>query len=191
MASIAFGLQAIGLGADSAQVLFAIVLPQAFAAWGQAFGLSRLTNSQRESFQDWPSLFSERPLSVSLILLAFFSATGLPLLAGFVGRIALLDKAAASSPLAAIGTLLGGLGLALAGLRMVLALLPLKDTDRREWAEESQPAEEPKPAEELGNPYVWGFVAVGAIALLGFGLLPNVFLSAVPHLAAMFSQLAP
>lgn len=191
MAGIAFGLQAVGLGADSARVLFAILLPQAFAAWGMALGMSKLTNNERDSFRDWPSLFGVHPLFISLLLLAFFSAAGLPVLAGFPGRVALLDLAAASSPPAAIGTLLGGLGLTIAGLRMGLALLPMKDSTGREWVEEAQPVEEPQPSEELSNPYAWGFLTIAALILLGFGLLPNLFLSAVPRLAAMFSQLAP
>lgn len=191
MASIAFNLQAIGLGVDSAQILFAMVLPQAFALWGIALCLSKLANEEQQSLQNWPSLFKAHPLFISLMLLAFFSVTGLPLAAGFPGRIALLDKVAASSPLAVIGTLLGGLGLALAGLRMALALLPLQDSGQREWVEEAQPVQEPEPAEELGDPYAWSFVAIAAAILLGFGLLPGIFLSAVPQLAAMFSQLAP
>lgn len=191
MACIGFGLQAIGLGADGAQILFALLLPQAFAVWALALSLSRLADDQRMSFQNWAGLFQRHPLFLSLLFLAFFSTAGIPVLAGFPGRIALLDRVAAFSPLAVIGSLLGEVGLALAGLRIAHAMLPHKDAGSREWREEAHPVEETNPAEELGNPYIWALVSIAAAILLFFGLLPNILLSAVPHLASMFTQLMP
>jgi len=57
--------------------------------------------------------------------------------------------------------------------------------------EEVEPAPTSKKSIDASNPYVWAFAVVTLLSLLGFGLLPHVFLAAVPGLAAMFSQLSP
>jgi formate hydrogenlyase subunit 3/multisubunit Na+/H+ antiporter MnhD subunit len=132
-----------------------------------------------------------RPLAAAVWLLAVFSLAGLPLLGSFPGRLALLDGVAAASPLAAASSLIGSLGLLAAGVRLLLFSLESAHREKRQWVEEAEPAPVRAEASDLSNPYVWVFTAVAMTSLLGFGLLPRLFLSAVPGLAALFSQLSP
>ena len=189
-----FALQAVGLSTGTGpQVFFALLLPQAFAIWIWATGLGIL-ESEAGPFENLTGLrgsLSTHPLVIATILVAVFSLAGLPVLASFPGRIAALDNIATFSPWAAALSLIGSIGLLTAGGQLLVGLLPLSDASPRGWVEEAASAEEPNKSSDLNNPYVWVFVAMASVGFLGFGLLPSVFLSAVPHLAAMFSQLAP
>ena len=191
MACTGFGLQALGLG--SAQVFFALLLPQAFAVWGWATSLSMLSmvNGPGMQTEDLRAKASFRPLAGIVWLVAMFSLAGLPLLGSFPGRLALLDGAAAVSSWAAAGGLIGSLGLLAGGARFLHATLAGSQAKRPHWVEEVEPAPTSKKSIDASNPYVWAFAVVTLLSLLGFGLLPHVFLAAVPGLAAMFSQLSP
>ena len=191
MVSTGFGLQALGLGgADGAQVFFALLLPQAFAIWGWSTALGMLSpNGSGDHPEDTAA--NSRPLVATVRLVAIFSLAGLPLLGSFPGRLALLDAVAADSPWAAAGSLIGSLGLLAGGVRVLLATLVGSDAKKRRWVEEVEPAPARAETRDASNPYVWAFVVVAVTTLLGFGLLPHVFLSAVPGLAAIFSQLSP
>ena len=194
MVSTGFGLQALGLGgAQSAHVFFALLLPQAFAIWGWATSLSMLSaaNAEGSPAEDPVEKIRTRPLAAAVWLLAVFSLGGLPLLGSFPGRLALLDGVAAASPLAAASSLIGSLGFLAAGLRLLLSSLESADPEKRQWVEEVEPAPVRAQAIDASNPYVWVFTVVATLSLLGFGLLPHFFLSAVPALAALFSQLSP
>jgi formate hydrogenlyase subunit 3/multisubunit Na+/H+ antiporter MnhD subunit len=193
MVSTGFGLQALGLGgAQSAQVFFALLLPQAFAIWGWATSLSMLSAANVEGLPaEAAEKIQTRPLVAAVWLMAVFSLGGLPLLGSFPGRLALLDGVAAASPLAAASGLIGSLGLLAAGVRLLVTGLESAQTEKRQWVEEAEPAPVRAEASDVSNPYVWVFAMVAMISLLGFGLLPRLFLSAVPDLAALFSQLSP
>lgn len=190
MLSTGVALQALGLGAQSAQVFFALLLPQAFAIWVWATALSMLGSG--EDNNDVDSLAghaAKHPLAAAGLLLAIFSLAGLPLLGSFPGRVALLDGVAAEAPWAALATLIGSLGLVAAGVRVLAVVIAGFSEQKRGWEEEAAPPN--KNGGDLSNPYVWVFIAVAVTSLLGFGLLPRLFLSSVPDLAAMFSQLRP
>lgn len=194
MVCTGFGLQALGLGgAQSAQVFFALLLPQAFAIWGWATSLSLLSvpPASNTQIEDLGSKAASRQLAATVWLLAIFSLAGLPLLGSFPGRLALLDGVAAASPWAAAGALIGSLGLLAGGVRNLIATLAGAHSEKRHWVEEVEPSPVRKEPSDVSNPYIWAFAAVVTIAMLGFGLLPHVFLSAVSGLAAMFSQLSP
>ena len=194
MVCTGFGLQALGLGgAQGAQVFFALLLPQAFAIWSWATSLSLLAlpTAPTKDAQDLGSKAVSRPLATAVWLGAIFSLAGLPLLGSFPGRLALLDGVAAASPWAAAGALIGSLGLLAGGVRNLIATLAASHGEKHQWAEEVEPAPVRTELSDVTNPYVWAFAALATLATLGFGLLPQVFLSAVPGLAAMFSQLSP
>jgi len=188
-----FGLQALGLGVHSSQVFFALLLPQAFAIWGWTVALSMLFLPDEPGLEidSLQSQAGSRPLALLVLLVTVFSVAGLPLLGSFAGRVALLDGAAAASPWAAAASLIGSLGLLAGGLRLVLAALAGSTENAKRWVEEVEPAPVTGQASDLSDPYMWVFAAVVILSLLGFGLIPRVFLSAVPDLAAMFSQLLP
>ncbi|HEX9596203.1 MAG TPA: proton-conducting transporter membrane subunit, partial [Anaerolineales bacterium] len=174
-------------------VFFALLLPQAFAIWSWATSLSLLAlpTAPTKDAQDLGSKAVSRPLATAVWLGAIFSLAGLPLLGSFPGRLALLDGVAAASPWAAAGALIGSLGLLAGGVRNLIATLAASHGEKHQWAEEVEPAPVRTELSDVTNPYVWAFAALATLATLGFGLLPQVFLSAVPGLAAMFSQLSP
>jgi formate hydrogenlyase subunit 3/multisubunit Na+/H+ antiporter MnhD subunit len=190
--TIGFGLQAIGIGgAQGVQVLFATLLPAAFALWAWSLSLSALYPLPSLTLEDLRSLAPAHPLGIAAVLLSLFTLAGLPPLGVFPGRIALLDGVASTLPWAAVASLIGSLGLLIAGLRTLRAALPSVDTKPRGWVEEAAPARKAAPRSDIFNPYMWVFTALVSVALLGFGLLPSFFLGALPNLAAMFSQLLP
>lgn len=192
MIGIGFSLQAVGVGGgQGASVFFALLLPAAFALWAWSLALSALGAGSTLTLQEFEERAAAHPLAVAALLLALFSLAGLPLLGSFPGRVALLDGVAAASPWAAVGSLLGSMGLLMAGLRLLRAAVPHEDKKPRVWAEEAQPERTPAPASDVTSPYSWAFIAITALALLGFGLWPALFLTSVPSLAAMFSQLQP
>jgi formate hydrogenlyase subunit 3/multisubunit Na+/H+ antiporter MnhD subunit len=192
MLNIGFGLQAVGLGASGVQVFFALLLPSAFAFWIWAVASSILANENSPlDLETLRKASTEHPLATVALLLALFSLAGLPLLGSFPGRLALFDGVATSAPWSTVMSLVGSLGLLLAGVRTLKASLPESETVKREWVEEAHPVKKPTPSKDLSNPYMWAFVAVAAVSLLGFGLLPRLFLGAIPNLASMFSLLVP
>ncbi|MEX1247238.1 MAG: proton-conducting transporter membrane subunit [Anaerolineales bacterium] len=191
MAGIGFGLQAIGLGGlQSAQVLFALLLPYAFAVWIWAVALGVISMDQGHS-GDLRSAVSTHPLTFAALVMAALSLSGMPMLGSFPGRLALLDGVAAVLPVAAAATLIGSLGLLIGVVRLLLASLPLSMDRGTAWKEEVEIGEPRKKMSELTNLYIWAFLAFSAISLFGFGLLPRLFLASTSSLAAMFSQLLP
>ncbi|MEX2144113.1 MAG: proton-conducting transporter membrane subunit [Anaerolineales bacterium] len=192
MFCIGLGLQALGLGDQSVQTFFALLLPQAFALWGWATALSLTTSADVPSSDliAWRVRARTQPLAFAALLVAVFSLGGLPLLGSFPSRLALLDGVVAVSPWAALASLIGSLGLLAAGVRIVFVTFIGSNVDKRRWVEEVEPAASPLTS-DLSSPYVWIFAAVVILSLLGFGLFPRIFLASVPDLAAMFSQLSP
>jgi NADH-quinone oxidoreductase subunit N len=190
MLTVGFSLQAIG-SAQGAEVFFATLLPAAFAFWAWALALSALHPLPSLTLEDLHTLAPAHPLALAAVLLSLFTLAGFPPLGAFPGRIALLDGVAATSPWAAIASLVGSFGLLAAGLRILQAALPSMDTKSRSWVEEATPARKAAPKPDASDPYMWVFIGLVSVALLGFGLLPSIFLGALPKLAAMFSQLLP
>ncbi|MEX2161274.1 MAG: proton-conducting transporter membrane subunit [Anaerolineales bacterium] len=193
MANIGFGLQAVGLGGvQSAQVFFALWLPQALAMWVWATALGAIGSDQLPGrVSDSPSIPSTHPGLAASLLLAAFSLAGLPALGGFPGRLALLDGIAAVSPLAAVATLAGSLGLLIGALRMLVQLMPREQGGRQKWTEEAEVDKPPSHRIQMTGLYAWVLLAISAVGLVGFGVLPQLFLSSVPGMAAMFTQLLP
>lgn len=192
MLGIGFSLLGIGLaGAQGVQIFFALLLPQAFALWIMTVSLSALW--RKDSAFDFPSLaayFHTSPLIFLALLLAVFSLAGLPLLASFPPRMALFAQLGANAAWEAIATLAGCLALAGAGARLLLAMLPTRDRKQTTWVEEVEPVDLDTRT-DLADPYVWTFLVITAIGLLGFGLVSRLFLAGVPDLASMFPQLFP
>lgn len=192
MLSVGFGVQSLGLaGGAGTQILFALLLPQAFTLWVWAAALGRLTQfGSTNSLEDIRSLLAGHPLTTAVLLASMFSLSGLPLLASFSGRLAVLDSAATYSPWSAALALLGSLGLLGAAVRTLAATLPGEARPAWRWVEEAE-----TPATRLGGGFgdifTWIFAAISLGGMLGFGLLPRFFLVAVPKLAAIFGQLFP
>jgi NADH-quinone oxidoreductase subunit N len=192
MMGIGFSLVGIGLaGAEGVQLFFALLLPQGFALWVMSVCLGALW--RKDSALDISSLadyFKTSPLTLSGLILATLSVAGLPLLASFPPRMALFAQLGSAAAWAAIVSLLGCLALASAGARLLLAALPLRDKKQSTWVEEVEPVVSVK-GSELSDPYIWVFLSISTLGLLGFGLFSRLLLAGVPDLASMFTQLFP
>ncbi|MCL5428596.1 MAG: hypothetical protein M1347_02175 [Chloroflexi bacterium] len=192
MMGVGFSLLGIGLaGPQGVQIFFALLLPQAMAIWVLTVSLGAVW--RKDSSFDLQSLaifFRSSPLALATLLLSVFSLSGLPLLASFPPRIALFTQLSSSSPWVAIAALVGCLGLAGAGARILFASLPKAEKTRPGWVEEGESLDTGIKS-DIADPYVWSFLMLSAIGLLGFGLFSRLFLAGVPSLASMFPLLFP
>lgn len=143
--------------------------------WSLALSIF-LARSPSLGFREVQGAAREAPLAASALILAHFSLAGLPLLAGFPARLALLEGLARVSPLSAFWILLGGLGLLAGGLRS-LAVLVMGKNEAGWRITESWPQRI--------------YLALGIVGLLILGLFPQWFLPLFADLPRAFQQLAP
>lgn len=192
MMGVGFSLLGIGLaGAQGVQIFFALLLPQSLALWIFSVSLGSLVSKDLDlSFDGLAEAFRSFPLSVGGLLLSVFSLSGLPLLASFPPRMALLTILGKQVPWAALIALLGCLGLAGAGIKLLLVVIPKSMRAKLGWVEEVEPMGTEN-YRELADPYPWAFLIFAGVGILGFGLFSRLFLSGVPDFASMFSFLFP
>lgn len=190
MMGVGFNLLGLGLGgAEGVQIFFALLLPQAFAFWMMAASLGALCGEDSTlNFASLETSFHSSPLAVAGLLLAVFSLAGFPVLASFPPRIALFAQLSPDAAWAALAALVGCLGLAGAGARAIWAILPKTNQRRSGWVEEVEPMDSNLKS-DVANPYLWTFLVLSVMGLLGFGTFSRLFLAGVPSLASMFPQL--
>ena len=192
MLGVGFNLLGMGLaGAEGVQVFFALLLPQLLGLWMMTVALGALWRKSSEfDLIKLSTAFNSAPLTISALLLAVFSLAGLPILASFPPRMALFTQLSANTVWAAIAALGGCLALAGAGVRILMTALPRKSRKPTAWVEEVEPIDSVTRS-DIADPYVWTFLAVSTIGLIGFGLFSRLFLAGVPGLASMFPLLFP
>lgn len=192
MLGVGFNLLGFSLaGTEGVQIFFALLLPQSLGLWMMAVALGALWRRNTEfNLKSLATAYRSSPLVVSGLLLAVFSLAGLPLLASFPPRIALLTQLTAGSTWAAVLALGGCLALASTGAKLLLAVLSKTDRKQSGWVEEVEPIDLVTES-DISDPYVWTFVVVSVIGLLGFGLFSRLLLAGVPSLASMFPLLFP
>jgi len=189
---VGFSLLGIGLvGAQGVQIFFALLLPQSLGIWVLSVSLGSLLSKDIDlSFEGIAGAFHLSPISVIGLLLSIFSLAGLPLLASFPPRVALLNGLAVRNPWAALLALVGSLGSALVGVKLLLAVGQKSKKIKSGWVEEAEPII-PKGQGELKDPYSWAFIIIAGIGFFGIGLFSRLFLAGVPGLASMFPLLFP
>ncbi len=117
-------LLALSLGADKTQIVFLLFIPRSFGLAVWTLGLSIVKDQVKSlDFAAIQGLARRYPLASGAILVAQFSASGVPLLAGFPPRYALWDALAQISPNMAFWFGLGLLGLFLSAIRSLTALV--------------------------------------------------------------------
>ena len=152
-------------------IFFASVFPRGLAlgVWALALTIIRsYTTSLR--FRDVQGIARRLPIAGASLVLAHFSLAGVPLLAGFPVRMALLEGISQVSPLAAFGVLLGMIGLLTGGLRTLAVFV--------------MGPEETWHAIESWSQIL--FLVLGMIALLALGLVPQWFLPFFANLPGAF-----
>ena len=169
--SLGFGQEnGVGVGTNSA-IFFVSLLPRSISlgVWALA-----LTFIQRQTptlrFFDVQGIARRLPVAGSALIFAHFSLVGLPLLAGYPVRIALLNSLAQTSFYTSLGVLLGMVGLMTGSLRTLAVLVMGVESD---WHS----------VETWGQRF---YLILGMIALIVVGLFPQWFLPFVADLAQVF-----
>lgn len=171
-------LLAVSLGAGlGAQVFMLLLLPRAIGLGCLALTLAVIHNKTDTLLLDNLRGMAYRlPLAASALLLSLLSLSGLPLLAGFPARFALLESLAQQSPPTALWVVLGTLGLVMAGLRTMASAI---------WREGRVSAHV---GESLGQMIVLG---IGALTLLVVGIWPQLTSPSMLDLLSAYVHLAP
>lgn len=169
-----FALLALSLGTHTGQEFFAaMLLPRivAFGLW--ALSASILSNRGGSlQFTDLEDISATYPAAAAGVAAALFSLSGLPLLASFPLRQALLQEvSAARHPLTALIALAGSIGLLFSAVRL-LAVLTGGSFDLRKFGESRTQ---------------WLLIGVGVLVLLGLGLVPRLIL---PTMEAVLNSFA-
>ncbi len=171
-----FSVIALSLGGQTGLPIFSMLfLPRilGFGVW--ALSLSVVKNLAGSlDFSAVASLGRRYPIVVAGMLLSQFSIAGLPLLAGFPVKLALIEALAGQGQAVSLWVLAGTAGLLAAGVRTLAVL-----TQGTGW---SYVREVPWYSEML--------LVAGSLALLLVGLLPQVFSPFLLSLVQTFSRLA-
>ncbi len=186
-------LQAIGLhGPAAPETFFAMLLPLAWALWLLALAIAvfwREVHTLR--LEDLQMSFRIHPLLTSSLLAALFAVAGLPFLGAFAAHLSLWIGLALFSPFVLVASLLGSLGMLIPIGRVLLAWLGSDQAKTPANPAKDVVGKSLQPLYDLANPLAWALSLLGLAALLGYGLLPQFFLSSLPALIARFSQLVP
>jgi NADH-quinone oxidoreductase subunit N len=169
-----FALLALSLGSRAGlEIYVASLLPRLAALWLWAFSLSLLRQQSSSDFEGIEGLLYRYPFISLALIAASLSIAGLPLLAGFPLREALLVNVGQRSLPSALWSLLGSVGMMFCALRAFSAMLRSKDLH---WSiQESWPKAV--------------FLSGGILALFLMGLLPALFLPEMINLLQAFGRL--
>jgi formate hydrogenlyase subunit 3/multisubunit Na+/H+ antiporter MnhD subunit len=172
---IAAGLAEGEQGSAFLGIFFAALLPRGLSLGVWALALAVIhAKAPEPSFREVQGMARTTPLAAGALLMAHFSLAGLPLLAGFHVRLALLEGLAQVSLVDAFWVLLGLLGLLVGGLRS-LAVLVMGEVESPWQITESW----------LQRVYLM----LGIAGLLVIGLFPQWFLPLFANLPQAFEQL--
>lgn len=158
-------------------ILFAALLPRGISLGVWALALTMIWfRSEQLDYRSVQGIARSAPLAAGSLVLAHFSLAGLPLLAGFPVRLALLEGLSQVSLITAFWTLVGSVGLMVGGLRTLAVLIMGPDED--EWRVSESPVERV-------------YLAAGIIGMLVIGLFPQWFLPVFAEMSAAFRNLVP
>lgn len=169
-----FSLLSLSLQSEIGLNLFATqFLPRLLSFWLWTFVLAALLQQEIPlTTSGVRGLWRQSPALTAGIMAAWLSLAGLPLLAGFPIRQALLEELAAISLPAAIGMLLGIIGILFSALRAASSLMQLKNA---------------APIELHWQQNV--LLITGTLVLLLIGLFPNMFLHGLASLVESYKNL--
>ena len=158
-------------------IFFAAVVPRGLALGVWALALSALRSQTTGlNFSQVQGLARRFPIAAGSLILAHFSLAGLPLLASFPIRLALLDGLILASPPSAVWVLVGIVGLLIGGFRSLAGLIA--GTDEARW-------------QVTESRFLIGYLIIGVLGLLIMGLFPQWFLSFSASMPRAFEQLVP
>ncbi len=170
-----FALLAISLHSETGLALFAAGLVPRLIGFG-LFALSLSVMQSRNvslRFEDEGLAFWQVPIASLASLVAIFSISGLPLLAGFPVRQPLLEELGAGSIAVAIWALIGSAGMMYGGLRYLSALFRREPTT-------GQPGE---------GWYQIALLSAGVVMLFVAGVFPTPMISMMLNVLSGFANL--
>lgn len=179
LVEMGFSLLAVGLSAEGGLNWMLMLFPvRALAFWLWGYTLARFEHHcgalEMRAVQ---GCARKSPILSAGLLLAQMSVAGLPLLASFPTKIAMLTQAVAAGPALGVWSFIGNLGLFLFSIRLLLNLvMPLEDESGRLW-----------PIVEKTSDYLP--VVVMLLTLVILGLFPGNFVSGLTDILTAFPQL--
>ncbi|MCI0518848.1 MAG: hypothetical protein L0Z70_01155 [Chloroflexi bacterium] len=181
MMETGFTLLAVGGAASQPllwELVFALLAPRGMSLAVWALALATLANASPQGlrYRHVHGLGRRMPLVMVTLLMAHFSLAGLPLLAGFPLRLALLEGLAGNSPLAAAAAWIGCLGLAVGGLRSLAVLITGPEDAPWRFTETWREA---------------ALLAAGGAALIAVGFFSQVYLPVMARMTGVFLNLTP
>ena len=174
-----FSLLAVGLAAEGGLRWMLMLFPvRALGYWLWGYTLTRIEQHcgslEISAIQGYGRKF---PVLFAGLLLTQLSIAGLPLLASFPIKIALLTQAVSTGTALGVWSFIGNLGLFVFSIRVLLnAVIPLDDEPAHLWAIAE------KTSELLP-------VVVMILAIVLLGLLPGMFVSGLTNILTAFPQL--
>lgn len=173
------GLIVLALGLRSAEmvdIVFMLLVPRGFelVIWALAISIVK-RDAYFLRLREVRGLARKYPVAVSALILAHFSVTGFPLLAGFPSRLALWQQLAERSLAASLFVFIGLIGLLGAGIRS-LAVFVMADEDAKWTVNES-----------------WLHIVMLGIGMTGLfvlGIFPQVLQPFLASLPFLFEHLA-
>ncbi|MEN4042971.1 MAG: proton-conducting transporter membrane subunit [Anaerolineaceae bacterium] len=169
-----FSLLALSLGSRAGlEIYVASLLPRLVTLWLLAYSLTLLAKNAPADFSGIAGLFYRYPFISSALIVALLSLSGLPLLAGYPLREALIIHLGQRSLAAAIWLLAGSAGFIFCVLRafsVMLTAQEMKWTIQEGWLNRV-------------------FLSLGIAVLFLLGLLPRSFLTAMINLLQAFGRL--
>lgn len=170
-----FSLLALSLGNQIGQEIFMMMLlPRvvSFGLWALSTSIF-LKQAPSLKFDDLERVAEKLPAASAGLAAAYFSLSGLPLLADFPLRQSLLEEIAVKSPTTAIWVLVGTVGMMFGGFRL-LAVLTGGYFGARKMSESRVQVI---------------FLVIGIVGLLGIGLFPRTVLPQMAGLLLGFGGL--
>lgn len=170
------GLALLALSLPQGVSLHFALLPArilALGVWALALAALRRVTPDL-NFRSVEGAARRLPVVTAALFTAQLSVAGLPLLAGFPVRLALLEALSVSMPWAALCLLASSLGLLLGALRVLAALLRASEGERWQMSERG---------------LLLVFLIAGMAALLFLGLFPYLVLPLLRGLEGVFPQL--
>jgi formate hydrogenlyase subunit 3/multisubunit Na+/H+ antiporter MnhD subunit len=176
---IGLSLLAISLISDPVEgnmlmgIFFALLAPRAvaLALWAEALSILQIHYPEL-TFERLRGAARQMPIASAGILLAQFSAAGLPILAGFPVQVALWSSLASRAPAGVFLAVLGNIGLIFAGMH-TLAILITGPQDVP-WS-----IKETRPQRFL--------ISMGGLMIFIMGVVPQWIIPALIHIASIFS----
>ncbi len=160
-----YALLSIGSNTLPGYMIFAAgLLPRLLGLFVLATALSVLRNrGQPTDFDHLKGVFQRFPVAVVALVLALFSISGVPLLAGFPVRLEALELFASQRPLLIGWVLLGNFGFLIGVIRILLHVVRLTE----------------EPEQSLESWKERSVLLGGMLFLFLFGLMPGVFYQSV------------